>query len=198
MNFIDDLKLVNELPEGHLSFIINIFKSNPLNSFSLIAQYKQSCKDEGIDSDQADRFYKIISFVCDYCIEERSIEVGLREIETKFLKNYISEVSQIWSYIQKIIPELNEFILRRKERKLKRVTNNIDDFSIICDIRPVYDIKREEIISYLYPIILSIKSDSSESKINFEIDESELINIQKEVNTALSKLNTLKEKFNNV
>ena len=197
MGFVDDLMTISRLPKNQLDLLIEVFQTNPLSSVSNILQYQKFCADNNIDKEDAVKFYKVLAFIVDYFINEKSIEKGNIEFEEKVIKNTFPGTENIWTYLKEKIPTLNEFILLRKEHHLSKVANKLERLDIICDIRPVYDIKRENILKYLFPIIISLEEESSNSKLVFETDEPGLYRLQKEINTAISKLEIIKERFKN-
>lgn len=197
MNFIDDLKSINDLTDDHLHLLLKEFNSNPILKIKEIASFETFCASNGIDLSLAKNFYSILSYTCAFCIENKSVVAGVSEIESSIISTHFEDVDRIWGFIKANINNLEEFILFRKERKLRSVCERLDSFNLICDARPLYDITRERVVRITYPILLSIETQSSPSKMVFEMDELELLELKQEVDTAIMKLGVLKQKFGN-
>ncbi|MFH0757251.1 MAG: hypothetical protein V2B15_08195, partial [Bacteroidota bacterium] len=128
-------------------------------------------------------------------IENRDIEKGLKEFQKDYVDPFTDKVGKFWDFIIANKENLVLFANQIKEKQLKSVNNSLAEISLYCDARPLYDIKREKILKFTYPILISMKLDQSDSKIISEIEEKDLYKLQQEVNIAISKIAILKSKL---
>ncbi|MGA2407073.1 MAG: hypothetical protein ABSF81_10030 [Bacteroidales bacterium] len=193
MKFIDDLVELNKLKKEELDLLLNEFNKNPLLESLDFANFESFCANNNIDIDVAGKFYSILAYICRFFIKHRSISIGIEKIEESIIKPHYKDVDNIWIYIKDNIPNLKDFIYLRKERDLHNVNEGISSFNIYCDVRPLYDISRKEIVKYTFPIIISIQPEEANERIVYEINEQELIEIKDDVDAAIGKLELLKK-----
>ena len=196
MKFIDDLIGIADLSEDSFNLLVNEFNTNSLVSFNDFSKYYKMCLDKSIEKEKADSFYDVLVYILRFLIREKSVDEGLQKFEKEMLTYHFNEVKTIWDRIKKIIPKLNEFINILKERDLLRICNRLDALKIVCDVRPLFDVERQNIIKYTYPILLSIEGEHSYEKMVFELSEVDLIIIKKEIDVAVKKIGILRKKFN--
>lgn len=194
MGFLEDLKDVAALSDANLDILVKYFKENDFDSQREFSAFEVFCSEKNINILLAKKLLKIFLFISEFCINERSLVLGLDILNKDFpelTKN--SEYSKIWSYVSTQILNLEEFIVRRKEKQLSNINDNIGEFNVVCDIRPLFDVEKKKIVRYLYPILFSIVPVNSEEKIVFELDEETLLRLKQEIDFAVSKLRILKE-----
>lgn len=197
MKLIDDLVDLSELSEDSFSILINEFNTNALKSFNDFSKYQKLYLEHNIEQEKADTLYGVLAYILRFLIDEKSVDEGLQKFEQDRLSDDLDKVKAIWDRIKKSIPNLNGFINILKERDLLKVSNGLDSLKIVCDVRPLFDVERENIIKYTYPILLSLEIRDSDKKLVFELSETDLINAQSEVDTAVRKIGILKKKFPN-
>lgn len=197
MKFIDDLKLLNDLDKDQFNLLVEEINKNPMRLSADIAQFESFCEINKIERNIATKLYAVLSHICGYLIDNRSIEKGIAKIEDSIINPHFEDVSKIWNLIKLNLINLSQFINIRKERNLSDVIPGIREFNIICDVRPVFDLERQKIIKYIYPIILSFRPDSGESRVAYEIEDNDLTTLQDEVNTAVRKLEIIKQSIEN-
>lgn len=198
MEFIDDLKSLKTLSQDQIQLLIDEINTNPLVTMYDYGRYEKLCQDNNIDEKIGLNLYYVLSYIFSFISDEKEIESGFVKVE-KELKPFIpDELSEIWNYLKQKLPDLNSFQVFRKEKVLKRFFNRIEGFSIICDIRPIFDIERKKVIKYTYPIILSLRISGSEERKNYDLSENDLLDIKKEIDSAVSKLEYLKNACKNM
>lgn len=199
MSFFDDLKSFKSLSEEHFSNFIEYCNSREYGSAKNYVLFEKFKRDTGLSAEDVGALNRIIGFIADFIINEKTIQSGIIEFEKEFdpfFKND-NDANIAWTSIKEKINDnkLESFILYRKEQRLKSQVPHLHQFSLVCDARPIFDVDRKKVIKYLFPIILKIKNHDEEIKL-YELDEDDLLRLKKEVDTAISKLVILKDTTN--
>lgn len=193
MVLIDHFKEISSLKKENLTSLLNEFNDNPLNSVGTIAKLEKLCLKEEIDIKLAKNFYRLLAYICDFLIDKKSIDIGIKEFEEKIIEIFPEETKYIWDFFKDNLDRLKEFIIKRKENLLSSESNKIEKISIICDARPIYNIERNEIEKYIFPLVLSISFENDDKRVFAELNEEDFEKLKREIEYAYKKLNILKE-----
>lgn len=197
MRILDDFKKLNLLDEVKLKSFISHLNENAWETPSDYEEYEEWCRSNSIDVVEGKRLLTFITFVADYVSDQRDLVQGLNELKNELFGHIelSEEFSLNWKKLQSIIHETSNFILKTKEKWLRQVTKKISQFNLVCDIRPVFDLKRENVLNVMYPVILSLRHDQSTETFTYEVSEDTLREILAEVEYSLKKIEILKRSF---
>ncbi len=194
MSFLSDLNKIDSLEIDKIKIMCNYLEEIPLNEPIDYIKYENFCTANDIKTDIAKSFYRIITFIVDIALEERNLNKAIQETEKITGINFSDEkYKKVWDLIKDNITIFNKFIIYRKERNILNIAPRIQDFKIICDVRPIFNLEKTTIVKNTYPIILKIENSKDEEMI-IELSKSELLELKSEIDTAVEKFNLIENK----
>ena len=197
MQILDDFMKLNKLDGDKLNSFINHLNENQLMIPSDVVKFETWCTENSLNIEDGKSIYKFISFAANFVSEKGSISNGLNQFKQLLFGSMVipAEFNSLWEKLETIVQHLTNFLLKIKEKRLVHQARRIGQFSLTCDIRPVFDLERKNIQRYLYPILLTLKEAGKNEIISFELTEDELNDMLSEIQNAFSKLKLLKNKI---
>jgi hypothetical protein len=174
-----------------LKTFINDFKYEDSKS---IETYESSCKLIEIQPEDAKKIIRIIGFIAGAIIEDNN--QNSVSILKKNVSQYINDKDMEekgWQKIEYILDNVPLFFLEKKADILSDDFDLVKNYSVVCDIRPVFNRDRTDVGRFLYPVILKL-TDRTEHNFRFELNEYQVDNLIKSLIKAQSKIKILKEK----
>jgi hypothetical protein len=196
VKLVEDLKKINNISDEQLKIIIKFLNSTEKdNRLTLIHKW---CKENDFDIDIFDDCYSLIFFIVKEFIIENGMNDGIEEFEKTVLelRNCDEEISKAWGRLKLILPQLDIFSNKIKSRLLENIFPSLDEFNIVCDVRPVLDLERTAVNQLLYQTIITLNLSNSEQDIIFECDEDTLVKLKKNIDKALNKNKLIKSSLN--
>lgn len=199
MEFLEDLKKINQITDGQFKNLLQQINTNRFETITDLTVFNKFCKKIEIDLETGKSIRRLLNFIFDYIIEHQDPEETIINFEKDIIKNYEDEdeIKKSWSKIKENIKFLDKFLIIRKEKLLRSRIPNIEDFSLVCEIRPIFDMHKTSIEKLICPIIMRIKDSEDEKPKIIEMDEESLFRIKKEIDFAIKKLELIKEKYLN-
>lgn len=195
MSFFEDLKKFHSLTDPQISSFVEYANSRESSGAKDFVLFEKFIKEAALSEEQGRAINRIVGFLADFIITEKTTDDGIAEFEKQFQSFLdIDENAKIaWGKFKETIKakRLESFILYRKEQRLKNQVPHIHNFSLVCDARPVFDLERQSIIKYLFPITLKIENHEDEISL-YELDEEDLFRLKKEVESAINKIKLLR------
>lgn len=197
MQILEDFLKLESLDDDKLSSLIHHLNSNPLSTLGHNFLFEQWCNDNSIPIQDGKSILKFLGFVIAVISDKGNISEGLNQLK-KLLFSSDSIPNQYvlaWKRLELTIPQLTNFLLNTKEKRLLNQAKKVGQLALTCDIRPVFDLERKNIQRYLFPIIATLRDIDTNELVTYELTEEELNDLYLEIKYALTKLQLLKNKF---
>lgn len=198
--FFDDIKKVGLLPQGDLDNLISLINQSlkmRLTDENIATPFDAFVRDGKMEKSLVDTVVNVLTNIVDIIIRyDKDINDGFENIE-KNIKNELEhdkDLTEAWKNVKTKITQMDYLILTRKKLLIKDSFLKIDTFSLICDVRPLFTLKRDKVVEFYYPILLSI-TDKKGIKSIFELDENDLKRVKLEMENALNKIEVLKKRI---
>lgn len=196
MDLISDLESIYLINESEYADIISIYSDSGNEDLDRTLKLKKlSLKDE---SNSIKALIRLINFISDIATDTRKFNETLSDIEStveRISENNPNALSG-WMKIKSSIPQLTGYFLRKKIEKIKDRYSRIKSFQITTDVRPVFDIRKENIETCIYPYILKIETTDEKSFL-CEFYDDTLDELIEELQLAKSKTEIIKKKLSN-
>ncbi|SFI50900.1 hypothetical protein [Nitrosomonas sp. Nm34] len=190
MDLISDLELIHLIDDSAYTDIISIYAESNNNALDRTLKLKRFItKDE---TGEIKALLRLISFVTD----ARNYEDAISDLNDTIdrLSESSPEARNGWRKLNHSISQLESYFLDQKIEKIKDRYSRIENFQITTDVRPIFDIRRKEIVTNLYPYILKINTVDEQSFL-CEFYEDTIDDLIEELKIAKSKAETLRIKF---
>jgi uncharacterized protein YecE (DUF72 family) len=212
----DDLISGRELPPNMINDLLKV-ASAPFDDIRLLSQ--QISQEPGILTEA-----RVRELVNDILSDEEmsdGVSNAILSLESQHLEHILSLLerwrrvspgrverfpdelfSSLKGNLRELIQEYNGLALLRKANQLLRATGNeFEAVTFLCDLRPVFDVKREHLEGFvtLANMRLAYTRQNGENGI-FEMafTQEELAELQEQISSANQKIDVLKSTFKNV
>lgn len=138
-----------------------------------------------------------IQFTNDFMLDGREYSSRKKEFED-FLETFISNNDKAalgWSKLNSHFSELEDYFLFSKEAEIKSRFKRITDFEVTTDVRPVFNLQKDEIYKKLLVGIIRIKTSDDEEFV-CEIYEDKIDLFIEEIKRAKSKFEIIRNEQN--
>ncbi|WP_036132412.1 hypothetical protein [Marinobacter nitratireducens] len=192
MDITDDLRLFSKLDDDLLTKFLNVAgreKSSPVDRAEVIREIEVALGDDG----DVRGLFRVLNHLARGLATAKDFEQEFSEVDAVFAKlaGDDDEVAAGWAKLRTNKNFIDDFIFSRKEQELKDRFNRFKDVNATVDIRPVFDIKREEIKKCLHMVIVSFDADDDEFVI--EMSEDDIDEVIEELQRAKKKLSITRE-----
>lgn len=201
---LDILRTLNPDQILVLTKILN--ESSEMNIETICLQLGDELK---ISEDTALQLYMNLCYLCDIASERELDENGIlselqdaiqkvemdKENKDKLIEFFSHPSTEIYSLFSL---DAKWRMGRKKRRLTAGLYNPIESFRSICDVRPVFDEKREKIIDAGITITFEIIARSltgRHEKIFLTLNEEMLENLRKKIEVTYKKIEAIKKKF---
>lgn len=199
MSFFEDLRTFQALSEEQLAAYVQYANSREPNGSKEYVLFEKLTKESGISEETGRAINRVIGFLADFIISEKTTDGGLLGFESEFRAFLDSDAvaNSAWARIKELVKnrKLEPFIVYRKEQRLKGQVPHLHQFSLVCDARPIFDLDRQKISKFLFPIFLKLEDHDDKISL-YELEEEDLVRLKKEVDAALLKVQLLRESIN--
>ena len=139
---------------------------------------------------------RIFNFITETVVNSRDYEDGLGELTSTIaeLAAESQEASTGWQKFLDRIPDLEKFFVVKKIENIKQRYSNVTSFQITADIRPIFDMKREQINTQIYPYILKINTSDDKTFVCEFFDDT-LDTIIEELERAKEKVKVMRDRY---
>ncbi|HHJ18807.1 MAG TPA: hypothetical protein ENJ84_03090 [Gammaproteobacteria bacterium] len=194
MDLIGDLELASSLEEETFTEVISIYTNPENTSVDRAVKLNHLISKGGSDGVKA--IARLLSFITDTVIEARDYGESIDELNTTVEKLSASteQASNGWARISSHINELESYFVSKKIDSIKDRYSRVTTFQVTTDIRPVFDMKRENIESAIYPCILKIQTTDNDTFV-CEFYEDSIDKLITELDNAKQKLHKLKSRY---
>lgn len=199
MTILTDFKALEKLKEVNISSLIDFLnKEIDFKSFDR-TKFEELCEECKIKQEDGYKIANILSFASTKISESRNLSIGKEKLKQFFFQSQDvpAEHLETWNKLNTILDGVDEFILKIKELNLLSQNRSLNYFTITCDIRPLFDLKRNQIKKFLFPILLTINDSKSGNNLTYELDREILEKIKDEAECAIKKLEILKNNMFN-
>lgn len=199
VQFIKDLKRMTLLGDEKLNDFISLLNNTNPSMFASSIKIDKFFEENGIAQDDGRKIRRFITFVAESMVESTNAEAALADIEKNVIGPFQNDRDVIlsWERMKGLLSKLEGFIINIKEKQLNERIDRVANFSLTCDVRPVFDLDKKKIVRYLYPVILRISSTENDDDLILQTDGDGLIKIKSEIDMALQKLSILQLNVNN-
>ena len=173
LSITSDLELLNDLDYDKISFFSSFFCKYDMKSVKSQIHFQEECKRIDIEFDIARSIYSIFYYIASYVADKTSTEKGLNDFQENFLGEHLENESilKAWNTFKNNFHELNDFVLTVKTHKLTDTQLKLDDFELNCNIRPLFNVERNEILRYFFPIELKLSRNDKDEVYHFELED---------------------------
>lgn len=195
MSFFEDFKKINKLNNKQLESFVAFLNSSSFLKNNVQNSLEFWSRENNIDFDLIKSCFSAINFLIIQFIIDKGYKQGIDIFENEILdiaQNQDSEIKLTWDKLKKYIRKLDNFSLKIKSKKIATRYPLLEEFMLTCDIRPVFDIDRDKIHHFQYPIIITMKTSNQEKDMILECDEQDLIDLHSEIKKALEKIQVIK------
>lgn len=191
MDITDDLRLFSKLDDDLLTKFLNVAgreKSSPVDRAEVIRAIEVALGDDG----DVRGLFRVLNHLARGLATAKDFDQEFSEADAVFSKLAGDDQDVIagWTKLKTNKSFIDDFVFSRKEQELKDRFNRFKDVSATIDIRPVFDIKREEIKKFLQMIIVSFEADDEEFVV--EMTEDDIDEVIEELQRAKRKLSVTK------
>jgi hypothetical protein len=188
-------RALDSLDEDKLERLIKTINLFEFDNPERITEYESECSRIGISVENARFIIRILGLFIELQNDKPEGD-DLAKLKKAVKQEFSNEEewTKVWERFEFLLKRLDHFAIARKSQDLRDNLDAIEDFSIVCDVRPVFNLARTEIGRFLYPVILKLV-DKSAHKFRFEIDEEQLNNVICALVRAQKKIQILKGKF---
>ncbi|MCH7519369.1 MAG: hypothetical protein IH964_10145 [Candidatus Dadabacteria bacterium] len=195
MKILDDFKKLDILDDSKLQLFIEQLNLNTFEVTSDFDEFENWCTQNSIEMLDGKQLLTFIRFSANYVSDRRDKKEGLDKLKNELFghKELPPNLSTNWEKLRTIIDKSDDFILNMKQQDLTQIGKKLSHFGLVCDVRPVFDLHRDNVLKLLYPIVLNIRHNESIETLSLELSEENLREIFEEAKFALKKLDILKK-----
>jgi len=199
IRILEDLGKLGKLDEAKVDSFIEHINNNPMNTPGDTLLFHKWCNDNSIDIKDGNGILNFIYLASSFISEKRNYKLGLDELMKLLFRdgNIPEEYISSWQKLSDTLPKLDRYSIELKKSEIINRSKRLSDIRLTCDVRPIFDLERKNIVDYTYPILLTLRELRSEEILNYELTEKELNELSTELSFAIDKIKILKEKIEN-
>lgn len=153
-----------------------------------IESYEAECTSRNVSGAN---FASVAHFVADALIALDGAEETFSQLHRYVDSDQSPSARHLIVEFEQTSESLADLVVYKKREQIKNEFNRATQFKTYTDIRPVFDVRKNLVEEYLYPVIIKVKTIAEEDFL-FEVYEEDLDRIVDSLESAKRKLRVLR------
>ncbi len=194
MSIPSDLRAVGELDLAVFQDVFALVTSAELDFIDINMRVYELAESAGEAAEGIRNIYPLVEFIAQSLVGARNFEQGLAEVDSRLERLSANDelATEGWRRIRQALLEDKGYLLREKTELMKNRYARVTAFHVTSDVRPVFELERQEVKNLLFPQILKIETSDDQTFI-CEVYDDEIDDMITELELAKNKCQMMRE-----